>query len=49
MQFTDCAEPVSEQPPPEISEPTSVIHLPVDIIDIRPRVNNCVAEEVVFL
>jgi hypothetical protein len=48
MQFTDCAEPVSEQPPPEISEPTSVIHPPVVIRNIRPRVNNCVAEEAVF-
>jgi hypothetical protein len=48
MQFTDCAEPVSEQPPPEISEPTSVIHPPVVIRDIRPRVNNCVVEEAVF-
>jgi hypothetical protein len=48
MQFTDCAEPVSEQPPPEISEPISVIHPPVLIRDIRPQVNNCVAEEVYF-
>jgi hypothetical protein len=47
MQFTDCAEPVSEQPPPEISEPISVIHPPVLIRDIRPQVNNCMAEEVV--
>jgi hypothetical protein len=42
-----CSEPVSEQPPPEISEPFSVIHPPVLIRDIRPQVNNCVAEEVV--
>jgi hypothetical protein len=42
-----CSEPVSEQPPPEISEPTSVIHPPVVIRDIRPHVNNCVAEEAV--
>jgi hypothetical protein len=42
-----CSEPVSKQPPPEISEPTSVIHPPVLIRDIRPCVNNCVAEEVV--
>jgi hypothetical protein len=42
------SEPVSEQPPPEISGPTSVIHPPVVIRDIRPRVNNCVAEEAVF-
>jgi hypothetical protein len=47
MQFTDCAEPVSEQPPPESSKPISVIHPPVLIRDIRPQVNNCVAEEVV--
>jgi hypothetical protein len=47
MQFTDCAKPVSEQPPPEISEPTLVIHPPMVIRDIRLRVNNCVAEEVV--
>jgi hypothetical protein len=42
-----CSEPVSEKPPPEINEPTSVIHLPVLIRDIRPHVNNCVAEEAV--
>jgi hypothetical protein len=48
MQFTDCVEPVSEKPPPEISEPISVIHLPALIRDIRPQVNNCVAEEVVY-
>jgi hypothetical protein len=47
MQFIDYAEPVSEQPPPEISEPFSVFHSPVLIRDIRPQVNNCVAEEVV--
>jgi hypothetical protein len=46
MQFTDCAEPVSEQPPPEINEPISVIHPPVLIRDIQLQVNNCVAEEV---
>jgi hypothetical protein len=40
-------EPVSKQPLPEISEPTSVIHPPVLIRDIRPCVNNCVAEEAV--
>jgi hypothetical protein len=40
-------ELVSKQPLPEISEPTSVIHPLVLIKDIRPWVNNCVAEEVV--
>ena len=47
MQFTDCAEPVSEQPPPEISEPTSFVHQLVLIRDIQPHVNNYVAEEAV--
>jgi hypothetical protein len=47
MQFTNCTEPVSEQPPPEINQPTSAVHPPVLIRDIRPQVNNCVAEEVV--
>jgi hypothetical protein len=46
-QFALCLELVSEQPPPEISDPTSVIHPPMLIRDIRPQVNNCVAEEVV--
>jgi hypothetical protein len=40
-----CPEPVSEQPPPESSEPTSVVHPPVLIRDIQPHVNNCVAEK----
>ena len=48
MQFIDCAEPVSEQSPPKISNPTLVIHPPVVIRNIRPRVNNCVVEEAVF-
>jgi hypothetical protein len=47
-QSTLCSEPVSKQPPPEISEPTSVIHPPVLIRDIRPHVSNCVAEEAVL-
>jgi hypothetical protein len=38
-------EPVSEQPPPEISEPTTVVHSPVLVRDIQPHENNCVAEE----
>jgi hypothetical protein len=38
-------EPVSEQLPPEISEPTSVVHSPVLIKDIQPHVSNSVAEE----
>jgi hypothetical protein len=42
-----CSELVTEQPPPEINEPTSVIHPPMVIRDIRPRVNNCVEEEAV--
>jgi hypothetical protein len=45
MQFTDCAEPVSEQPPPEINQPTSVVHPPVLTMDIQPHSHNCVAEE----
>jgi hypothetical protein len=48
MQFTDCAEPVSEQPPPEINQPTSVVHPPVLTIDIQPHIHNCVAEVAVF-
>jgi hypothetical protein len=40
-----CPEPVSEQPPPESSEPTSVVHPPVLIRGIQPHVNNCVVEE----
>jgi hypothetical protein len=48
MQFTQCVEPVSEKPPPEISEPFSVFHPPMLIRDIQPQVNNCVAEVVVF-
>jgi hypothetical protein len=44
-QSAFCLEPVSEQPPPEISEPTSIIHPPVVIRDIQPQVNSCVAEE----
>ena len=39
-------EPVSEQLPPEISEPTSVVHSPMLIKDIQPHVSNSVAEEV---
>jgi hypothetical protein len=47
-QFIDYAEPFNEQPPPEISEPTLVVHhQPVLIRYIQPQVNNCVAEEVV--
>jgi hypothetical protein len=38
-------EPVSEQPPSENSEPTSVVHSPVLIRDIQPHVSNSVAEE----
>jgi hypothetical protein len=44
-----CSEPVSEQPPPEISEPTSIIHPPMDINDIQPCVNKCVAEKLCWL
>jgi hypothetical protein len=40
-------EAVCKQPLPEISESISVIHPPVLIRDIRPQVNNYVAEEVV--
>jgi hypothetical protein len=46
-QSSLCSEPISEQLPPEISEPTSVIHPPMLIRDIQPRVNNCVAKETV--
>jgi hypothetical protein len=45
MQFTDCAEPVSEQAPPEINQPTSSVHPPVLTIDIQPHIHNCVAKE----
>jgi hypothetical protein len=38
-------EPVSEQPPPEISEPATVVHSPVLIKDVQPHVSNSVAEE----
>jgi hypothetical protein len=45
-QNISCPELVSEQPPPERSKPTSVVHhQPVLIRDIQPQVNNCVAEE----
>jgi hypothetical protein len=45
MQFTHCAEPVSEQPPPKINQPTSVVHPPVFTIDIQPHIHNCLAEK----
>jgi hypothetical protein len=38
-------EPVSEQLPPEISEPTLFVHSPVLIKDIQPHVSNSVVEE----
>jgi hypothetical protein len=38
-------EPVSEQPPPKISELMTVVHSPVLVRDIQPHENNCVAEE----
>jgi hypothetical protein len=38
-------EPVSKQLPPEISEPTSVVHSPVLIKDIQPHVSNSVEKE----
>jgi hypothetical protein len=38
-------DPVSKQPLPKISEPTSVVHSPVLIKDIQSHVSNCVAEE----
>jgi hypothetical protein len=47
MQFTECAEPVSEQPLPNISQPMSAVHPPVLTIDIQPHVNNYVAKEAV--
>jgi hypothetical protein len=43
MQFTDCAEPVSGQPPLEINKPISVIHPPMLIRDSRLQVNKCVS------
>jgi hypothetical protein len=43
--FFSYPEPVNEQPPPEISEPTTVVHSPVLVRDIQPHGNNCVAEE----
>jgi hypothetical protein len=36
IQFTDYAEPVNEQPPPEINQLTSAIHPPMLTIDIQP-------------
>jgi hypothetical protein len=41
-------EPVSKQPLPHIGEPTSVIHPPMLIRDIRPCVNHGVAEEAIY-
>jgi hypothetical protein len=38
-------KPFSEQPLPEISEPTTFFHSPVLVGNIQPHVNNCVAEE----
>jgi hypothetical protein len=38
-------EPIGEQLPPEISEPTSVVQSHVLIKDIQPHVSNSVAEE----
>jgi hypothetical protein len=43
--FFSYPEPVNEQPPPEISDPTTVVHSPVLVRDIHPHENNCVAEE----
>jgi len=45
MKFIDCAEPVHEQPPPEINQPTLAVHPPVLTIDIQPQIHNCVAKE----
>jgi hypothetical protein len=44
-QYSLYSKLVSEQPPPEVIEPTSFIHSPALIRDIRPHVNNCAAEE----
>jgi hypothetical protein len=41
-------EPVSKKPLPEIGEPTSVIHPPMLIRDIRPCVNHGVVEEAIY-
>jgi hypothetical protein len=41
MQFTDCSEPVSEQPSSEISQPASTSHSPELSIDIQPCVSSC--------
>jgi hypothetical protein len=41
-------EPISEKTPPEISEPTIVVHSPVLVRDIQPHENSCVAEEVAW-
>jgi hypothetical protein len=38
-------DPVNEQLPPEISEPTSIVHSPVFIKDIQPHVRSSVVEE----
>jgi hypothetical protein len=45
--FMFYPEPINEQPPPEISEPASVVLLPVLIRDIQPQVDNCVAQATV--
>jgi hypothetical protein len=47
MHFMFYPEPINEQPPPKISEPTSVVLLPVLIKDIQLQVDNCVAQAVV--
>jgi hypothetical protein len=47
VHFMFYPEPINEQPPPEISEPASVVLLPVLIRDIQPQVDNCVAQAAV--
>jgi hypothetical protein len=45
--FFSYPEPVNEQPPPEISDPTTVVHSPVLVRYIHPQVDNCVAQAAV--
>jgi hypothetical protein len=46
VQFIACSEPVSEQPPPGISQPASAFHPPTLARDIQPGVNRCKTEHV---
>jgi hypothetical protein len=45
--FLFYPEPIDEQPPPEISEPATIVLLPMLIRDVQPQVDNCVAQAAV--